>query len=46
MPPEEGDEFHTPRVWGKIEEAAREAGDIKRAEEAREAGDAETRNCG
>ena len=42
--PEEGEEYHTPRVWGEIEAAARQAGDTKRADEAREAGDRESRS--
>lgn len=45
-PPEGGEEYHTPRVWEQIAAAARAAGDYKRAEEAMEAAEMETRNCG
>jgi hypothetical protein len=44
--PDEGDEYHTPRVWEKIAVAAEKAGDTARAEYARQAAEAETRNMG
>jgi len=44
--PESGEEYHTARVWSQIASAADAAGDKRRAAEAREAADAEVRNCG
>ena len=44
--PEDGDEYHTARVWAQIAKAAAAAGDTSRATEASEAADTETRNCG
>ena len=42
--PDEGEEFHTPRVWSQIAAAAEAAGDNARAAEAREAADQESRS--
>lgn len=40
------EEYHTPRVWEAIAKAAEAAGDHRRAEYARAAGEAEERNMG
>ena len=45
--PEDSDiECHTPRVWDQIAKAAEKAGDLERAQEAKEAGERESMNFG